>query len=140
MEPNFVIEQIRPELTRWLRQEVLYPEKQLTEMTLEEDSEGYHFGVFREGKLVAVVSLFIKGHDFQFRKFAVAAAMQKMGIGTALLQYITNFAVNEGAKRLWCNARLSAIPFYIKHDFLHTGNFFSKNGIDYEMMEKFFLG
>jgi phosphoribosylformimino-5-aminoimidazole carboxamide ribotide isomerase len=52
------------------------------------------------------------------------------------LNYITSFARNESGKTLWCNARLTAIPFYIKHEFKRTGKFFSKNGIDYEILEK----
>lgn len=133
---NTSIEQIRPELTWRLRQQVLYPQQELHEMEMEEDNNGYHFAVFRENKLVAVVSLFPKGDDFQFRKFAVDPLVQHMGIGSALLQYITGFALNEGAKRIWCNARLTAIPFYLKNGFRQTGEFFSKNGFDYEILEK----
>lgn len=130
------IEQIRPELTWRLRQQVLYPEQKLHEMEMDEDNGGYHFAVFMENKLVAVVSLFQKENAFQFRKFAVDPSVQCMGIGSALLQYVTNFAINEGAIRLWCNARLTAIPFYLKHDFVQTGERFSRNGFDYEILEK----
>ena len=133
---NISIEQIRPELTWRLRQQVLYPRQTLQEMEMDEDSNGYHFGVFRENKLVAVVSLFPNGKDFQFRKFAVDSSLQNRGIGSALLQYIADFAINEGAVRLWCNARLTAIPFYLKHDFVQTGEHFSRNGFDYEILEK----
>lgn len=133
---NISIEQIRPELTWRLRQQVLYPEQQLHEMEMEEDNDGYHFGVFRENKLVAVVSLFLRGEDCQFRKFAVEPSVQHMRIGSSLLQYITDFAINEGAKRIWCNARLTAVPFYLKNGFDQTGKFFSKNGFDYEILEK----
>lgn len=130
------IEQIPMELTWRLRQQVLYPAQKLYEMDMDEDADGYHFGAYQNNELVAVVSLFIKRDDIQFRKFAVNAAVQKTGIGSAVLQYITTFAVNEGGRRLWCNARLPAIPFYVKHGFHNTGVFFSKNGFDYEILEK----
>jgi phosphoribosylformimino-5-aminoimidazole carboxamide ribotide isomerase len=130
------IEQIRPELTWRLRQQVLYPQQKLHEMEMDEDNDGYHFGAFRNNKLVGVVSLFQRGDDFQFRKFAVDASVQNMGIGSAMLLYLTNFVLNEEGKRLWCNARLSAIPFYLKHGFAQTGEHFSKNGFDYEILEK----
>ncbi|GAA4095894.1 GNAT family N-acetyltransferase [Mucilaginibacter panaciglaebae] len=130
------IEQIRPELTWRLRREVLYPESPLYEMEMEEDKFGYHFGAFRNIDLVGVVSLFQDGTDFQFRKFAVMAEAQGTGVGTALLDYITNFAVAEGAQRIWCNARVSAIGFYLQFDFERIGEPFSKNGFDYEIMEK----
>lgn len=131
------IEQIRPELTWRLRKAILYPAQPLYEMEMEEDNHGYHFGAFEGDELIAVVSLFQNGDDFQFRKFAVVEGKQGQGIGSKLLQYITNFAINENGKRLWCNARLSAIGFYLKAGFSQTGTLFSRNGFDYEIMEKY---
>ncbi len=130
------IEQIRPELTWQLRRDVLYPDELKQNMGLEEDEHGTHFGAFKDNKLVGVVSLFQNGTDFQFRKLAIDPAVQKMGIGNNLLQYITGFAEHESGTRIWCNARISATGFYLKADFVQTGKFFSKNGYDYEIMEK----
>ncbi|HZX59881.1 MAG TPA: GNAT family N-acetyltransferase [Mucilaginibacter sp.] len=130
------IEQIRPELTWHLRQKVLYPAQKLYEMEMDEDLDGIHFGAFTDNKLVAVVSLFPKIDDFQFRKFAVDPDYQGKGVGNMLLNYITDFAQTDGGARIWCNARLSAIGFYLKSGFQQTGKFFSKNGFDYEILEK----
>ncbi len=130
------IEQIRPELTWRLRRDVLYPEEPIFKMEMEEDNHGYHFGAFAGNKLVAVVSLFINGSDFQFRKFAVVPEEQGRGIGKALLNYITDFVVNEGGSRLWCNARSSAIGFYARYGFTQTGSTFNRHGVEYEIMEK----
>jgi phosphoribosylformimino-5-aminoimidazole carboxamide ribotide isomerase len=130
------IEQIRPELTWHLRQKVLYPAQKLYEMQMDEDQDGIHFGAFINNELVAVVSLFNKNGDFQFRKFAVEPYYQSKGIGKTLMAYITDFAQAEGGKKIWCNARLSAIGFYLKNGFEQTGHFFSKNGFDYEMLKK----
>jgi GNAT superfamily N-acetyltransferase len=131
-----IIEQIRPEHTWHLRQEILYPESKLNEMAMEEDNNGYHFGAFVDNKIVAVVSLFQNGTDYQFRKFAVAANLQGTGIGKTMLQYITDFAIAGGATRIWCNARDTAVAFYAKYGFVQTGTLFSKNGFDYEIVEK----
>ena len=133
---NVSIEQIRPELTWHLRQKVLYPAQKLYEMEMEEDENGIHFGAFTDNKLVGIVSLFEKTGDFQFRKLAVDPDYQGKGIGNALLIYITDFAKAAGGTRLWCNARLSAIGFYEKIHFNHTGQLLSKNGFDYEILEK----
>ncbi len=130
------IEQIRPELTWRLRREVLFPDEPLYKMQMEEDNDGYHFGAFRDNALLAVVSVFPNNGDFQFRKFAVTAGAQGQGIGKELLNYITNFAVKEGAGRIWCNARTTAIGFYVKYGFVQTGTTFNRNGFDYEVMEK----
>ncbi len=130
------IEQIRPQLTWKLRQEVLYPDKKITEMEMDEDADGVHFAAFKDNKLVGVVSLFQRGSDFQFRKFAVEPSAQKTGIGTQVLQHIIDYALQNGGSRIWCNARLSAINFYLRSGFVHTGHFFSKHGFDYEILEK----
>ena len=135
---NFTIEQIRPELTWRLRQRVLYPESKLYEMEMEEDNHGYHFAAFKDNDIIAVVSLFNKDTDWQFRKFAVDAGVQNMGIGKTMLQHITDFSITGGGTRLWCNARDTAIGFYLKYGFSHTGRLFSKNGFNYEILEKQF--
>lgn len=132
------IEQIRPELTWRIRQKVLYPAQRLYEMEMEEDSLGYHFGAFMDNQLVGVVSLFQNGDDFQFRKFAVDESVQGKGIGKTMLQHLIDFATREDCKRLWCNARVAAIGFYLKYGFEHTNQFFSKNGFDYEILERKF--
>ena len=130
------LEQIRHELTWKLRQKVLYPQQTIAEVQMDEDADGYHFAAFVDNYIMGVVSLFRKDDSFQFRKLAVDASVQNQGIGSSLLNYITDFAKNEGGKTLWCNARVTAIPFYIKHGFEHTGKLFAKNGFDYEILEK----
>jgi GNAT superfamily N-acetyltransferase len=130
------IEQIKPQLTWRLRRDILYPNEQMFNMGMEEDNHGYHFAAFKDNYIVAVVSLFQRENDWQFRKFAVNDTVQGMGIGTQLLNYITGFVEQEQGTRLWCNARLSATGFYAKLGFSKTGNEFQKNGFDYIIMEK----
>jgi GNAT superfamily N-acetyltransferase len=130
------IEQIAPENTWRLRRDILYPNQKMFEMEMDEDIHGIHFGAFKNDKMVGVVSLFQKGNDFQFRKLAVDTSLQKTGVGNALLQYITVYAPENGGIRIWCNARSTAIGFYLKAGFVQTGELFSKSGFDYEIMEK----
>ena len=105
-------------------------------MEMEEDADGIHFGAFKDNKLAGVVSLFQNGTSFQFRKLAVDATMQKTGIGNSLLAYIIKYAEQNGGTRIWCNARTDATGFYLKLEFAETGDAFSKNGIDYVIMDK----
>lgn len=130
------IEQITPQLTWQLRRDVLYPGSYLHDMEIDEDLDAYHFGAFTATRLIGVVSLFAKGANWQFRKFAIDPAFQGQGIGKQLLDHVIAFAKSEDAASLWCNARLSAIGFYAKSGFVQTGQTFSKGGIDYEIMEK----
>ncbi len=131
------IEQITPALTWQLRRDVLYPEKKVFEMEMPEDEDGIHFGAFSGDKLAGVISLFNKDTDFQFRKLAVEPEFQGKGIGSELLQQVINHAVENGGTRIWCNARASAIGFYLKAGFSQTGQIFMNDtGIDYEIMER----
>ncbi|PAW93571.1 GNAT family N-acetyltransferase [Mucilaginibacter sp. MD40] len=131
------IEQITPHLTWQLRRDILYPNEYKFNMEMPEDEHGYHFGAFTDNKLVGVVSLFKDLNDWQFRKLAVDAAYQGKGIGTQLLHYLTGFVKQENGERLWCNARTSAVGFYIKLGFAETNKTFHKKGIDYVVMEKY---
>jgi ribosomal protein S18 acetylase RimI-like enzyme len=131
------IEQITPALTWRLRRDVLYPDKKVFEMEMEDDNYGIHFGAFEDDKLAGVISLFNEDTDFQFRKLAVEPEFQGKGIGGKLLQQVINHAVENGGTRIWCNARWSAIGFYLKAGFRQTGQLFANAaGIDYEIMEK----
>ena len=130
------IEQITPELTWRLRRDVLYPEGEIVDMAMDTDKDGIHFGAFTDNKLAGVISLFSVESVFQFRKFAVDPAFQGKGIGTALLSYITEFVIEDGGTKLWCNARLNATGFYLKNGFTQTDQLFSRNGNDYVIMEK----
>jgi len=134
--PDVIIKEINHESTWKLRNEVLYPDGKLNEMGMEEDIEGTHFGVFEKDVIVAIISLFFEGNSCQFRKFAVDPSMQGKGVGRLLLAHITEYAASKSATILWCNARISAIGFYIKGGFKHTGKFFTKNSFEYEILEK----
>ena len=130
------IEQIRQELTWKLRRDVLYPGETIDNVQLDEDDDAIHFGAFKDDQLVGVVSLFRRGTDFQFRKLAVGHPSQKVGVGTALLVYITEYARENGGLTIWCNARSPAIGFYLKNGFQLSGKSFSKNNINYMIMDK----
>jgi len=136
MENSSSIEQIRAELTWQLRRDILYPALTKREMEMEEDVDGIHFGLFTENKLAGVVSLFQNGTSFQFRKLAVDASFQHKGLGTLLVNYITQYSEENSGTLIWCNARVDAVAFYLKLGFAQTGRFFTKKGIDYEVMEK----
>jgi len=46
--------------------------------------------------------------------------------------------MENGATRLWCNARVTAANFLRKAGFEQAGETFNKSGIDYVVMEKLF--
>ena len=129
------IEQIRYELTWRIRHQVMYPDEPFDMIKLPEDPDGMHFGLYEGEWLTAVVSLFENGKVFQFRKFATLTAKQGMGYGSALLEYIIAYCREQGAEKLWCNARVSAEGFYAKFGFRPVGEVFVQHGLDFVQME-----
>lgn len=129
------IEQISQELTWKLRKKELYPDLPIEAIKLEEDDIGMHLGLFYQNKLTTVASLFENNNQLQFRKLATDSKFQRMGLGSKMINYILNYAKEKSFEKVWCNARISAKGFYEKLDFTKTGDVFSKDGIDYVVME-----
>ncbi|GAB3900237.1 GNAT family N-acetyltransferase [Larkinella knui] len=125
------IRQIKPEETYALRHEVLWPDKPVAYVILDDDAKGRHFGAFLAGDLVAVLSLFVENGVARFRKFATRPDCQRQGIGTRLLNQVIEDARKQGAHTLWCDARLSAADFYRRFGMEPEGELFYKGEIPY---------
>lgn len=121
-----------------IRQEVMYPDKDIDFVKLPDDERGLHIGVFEENKLVSVMSIFMEGRDVQFRKLATRNDLQNKGYATALMKWLIDYAKDVKLNRLWCNSRIEAKGFYSKFGYKETDNTFSKDGYDFIVMEKLF--
>ncbi|GAB3941406.1 hypothetical protein GCM10028805_04590 [Spirosoma harenae] len=131
--PNTTISicSIAPEQTYFLRHSVLWPDKSLEYVKIENDHEGYHFGAFLGDELVAVISLFVYGQASRFRKFAARPDLQRQGIGTQLLNHIMAEARRLGATTIGCDARLDAADFYRRFGMEAVSDVFYKGPIPY---------
>ncbi len=132
---NVVIEQIFPSLTWSIRQETMYPDKDLEAVKLDNDFNGIHFGLYVNHTLTGVVSLFIEQGTAQFRKLAVLPQMQKKGLGNLIIQHLLSFCKAEKVSTIWCNARIDAVGFYEKNGFVTSGEPFVRNHLQYVRME-----
>ena len=147
------INQITADLTEELRHLVLWPDKPLDYVRLDEDKNGYHFGAFVPGrdKPVAVISVFFEpipsvgsndrtasgdhGTTVRFRKFACHPEFQGQGIGTSLLRYAASYCTSKGATVFWCDARLSSSQWYEKRGLVPFGDTFFKDTVEYTRMK-----
>ncbi len=132
------IKEIKAQETYSLRQQVMWPDKPLEFVMLNNDEEGVHFGLWKDSNIISVVSLFRNGNVAQFRKFATKTSEQGNGFGTLLLEYVMTFVSNEKIEKLWCNARADKTSFYERLGMTQTPKTFMKEGIDYILMEKTF--
>jgi GNAT superfamily N-acetyltransferase len=132
---NF-IKPITAEQTWPVRQAVMYPNDLIEKVKLADDASGRHFGLFAGEELAAVVSLFVAGNAMQFRKLATVNAQQGKGFGKQMIAFIIELASAENLQMVWCNARLTALPFYQKFGFEAFGNTWQQNGHAYVLMKK----
>jgi len=132
------IRQITAAETWPLRHEVMWPDKPFAYVQLPDDDGGYHYGLFENGQLVSVLSLFLNGDLARFRKFATLPTHQRRGYGSRLLSHVLARAEDLGATRIWCSARVEAAPFYEKFGMQEAGERFPHEGMPYVRMEKTF--
>ena len=126
------------ELSRvWkLRYEVMYPEKDIEYVQLEEDEKGIHLGLYADDKLMSVISLFTENDSIQFRKIATLAAEQGKGYGTMLLNEVIDYAERNNIKKIWCNSRIEKTEFYEKFGFKKTNKKYEQDGRRFIIVEK----
>ncbi|NEW04991.1 GNAT family N-acetyltransferase [Paenibacillus sp. SYP-B3998] len=131
------IARIEKELAWTLRHAVMWPDRPIDFVKLEDDENGLHYGLFDGQRLLSVISLFIlHEHEAQFRKFATLEQEQGKGYGSMLLHFIINEAQSQGVRIIRCNARKSKADFYAKFGLQETNQVFTKEGFPYVVMEK----
>ena len=133
------IQQIMASMTWPLRQEVMWPDQPISYVQLPNDEDGLHFGGFLKGQIVAVCSLFIHKDEAQFRKLAVKRVVQGKGLGSLMILHVFKYAQEHGVNRIWCNARYAKRHFYHRFGMHETNHTFQKGGIDYVIMEAYFI-
>jgi len=119
-----------------IRHSVLWPDKPREFVKVPEDESGIHFGLYFEGALVSVISLFGDDQDIRFRKFATLPEFQGKGLGSRLLQHAIAYAQAQGYSRMWCDARTDALGFYKRFDFEKFSEPFFKEHIEYYKIER----
>ena len=117
-----------------IRHQVMWPDRPLEYIKLEDDPKGLHYGYFIKGKLVSVISVFITDRTAQFRKFATLKDYQGKGYGSKLLTYVLESMTEIDC--IWCNARLEKTGFYESFGMVITDETFEKGGIRYTIMKK----
>jgi predicted GNAT family N-acyltransferase len=103
----------------------------------EKEAEDLLLGAYNSEVLVGCCILTkIDETTVQLRQMAVAAAMQKAGVGRLVLSFAENLAKEKGFRTLVMHARDSVIPFYQKCGYSISGNRFFEVGIPHHKMQK----
>lgn len=131
-----MIKEISYKETYSIRQQVMWPDKPIDYIKLEEDPIGHHFAYYEQHQVLAVISVFIKDEQAQFRKFACLQSFQGQGIGRKLLNYVIRFLEKRDVKVIFCNARIEKTEFYESFGMSKFGENFQKDNQSYIIMKK----
>jgi GNAT superfamily N-acetyltransferase len=125
------LRQIPLEATRAVRQEVLRPHLTLEELAGHEPAGAVAFGAFADDELMAVGLVGADGEpgDWRVRGMATRSGARGRGAGSAILQALVQHAMDHGATRVWCNARIRARTLYQRAGFVVASDEFEPPGI-----------
>ena len=117
--------------TRALRRAVLRPRETIEDMAAHEPLGAYAVGAFEDGTLISVGLIGREGgeHAWRVRGMATLERERGRGAGRAVLDALVAHALAQGAARVWCNARVGAVPFYARAGFSTISEEFDIPGI-----------
>lgn len=131
---------ITPVQVRQLRHSVLRPFDPPEKLVYagDEDPDTLHAGAFADdGSLVGIASVCrepmpagsdrrgsVDGGAWRLRGMATVPAVRGQGLGRALLEACFDHIRARGGDLLWCNARVAALGFYERMDFMAQGEEF----------------
>jgi GNAT superfamily N-acetyltransferase len=104
---------------------------------LEAENDSHHLACYRGDRLAACLVLRpLEDGDIRMRQLAVAAELQRQGIGKALVEYSETFARDAGYRRMILHARETAAAFYENLGYSRVGDRFEEVTIPHWAMEK----
>ena len=132
--------------TRPLRGDVLRPGQPAPNLVYDGDDAPGHFhaGAILDGDVVGVATVYPEplptnieldnaeldaNNAFRLRGMATRPDLQGQGVGRAVLTRCITHVRDYGADILWCNARSSALGFYLGLGFATVGDEFDIAGI-----------
>lgn len=108
----------------------------LTSEEREGDKEHVYIVGFLGDDLCATAVLVPEGDRLKMRQVAVKKDHQGKGVASAMLKFCEEYALNKGVDEIYCHARETAIPFYLKNHYLAEGEPFIETTIPHLKMRK----
>jgi GNAT superfamily N-acetyltransferase len=138
--PAFVLRPVRAAETRPLRQRILRPHQRPEELVFAHDDAAatLHVGAFVAEEMVGTATVHPEAmpgpdgdprRDWRLRGMATAPPMRRRGVGAALVEACSEHVSSNGGRRVWCNARVGAAPFYAALGFVTVGEPFDMKDI-----------
>lgn len=121
-----------------LRQEILRTPLGLrfTPEELAAEKDYLHIAAMQGDILCATAMLVPKGTRYKMQRVAVREGLQGQGIGSSMMEYCEAVALERGVHTIYCHARETAVPFYLKLGYIPQGQPFDEQGIPHLKMSK----
>lgn len=87
-------------------------------------------------EVVATCMLVMQGDTCKMQRVAVKAELQGMHVGSQMLAFFENYAGEQSVKEIYCHARKTAVPFYLKNGYVTEGEEFIETTIPHIKMRK----
>lgn len=101
------------------------------------ESNYLHLAYYQNEKLIASLILVPEENGkIKMKQVVVATHHQGQGIGAKLIFAAEKLAVEKGYDFIYCHARDTAVPFYLKLNYTKVGEMFEEVTIPHWQMEK----
>ena len=126
---------VAPEIIYPLREEVIIKGTDRSKNSFDGDheKESFHTALLIAGEVLACASFFQRAFEnqkaFQLRGMAVKESHRGKGLGYRLMQYSEAVSKDKGIYFLWANARIKAVNFYLKMDWVAQAKTFEVKGV-----------
>ena len=120
-----------------LRHTAMWPDQPIDFVKLKDDRQGVHLGLFTDGSLVSVLSIFKDesgSHNAVIRKVCTHPDCRHQGFASSLIKEALRQMEADHVEAVFLDSRISAVPFYERLGFEKTGDVFEKYGKDYQKM------
>ncbi len=108
-----------------------------TPQQLEEEKDQIHMVAVENEEVVGVVLLQKIDHKTaKMRQFAVKDKFQGQGIGSELMAFFEDYAIEHGFSRIELHARERAVRFYTQFDYEKVGEVFKEVTLNHYKMVK----
>lgn len=108
-----------------------------TPQQLEEEKEQVHIVAVENGEVLAVVLLEkLNNKTAKMRQFAVKEKYQGQGIGSELIAFFEDYAIEHGFSKIELHARERAVRFYKQFDYERIGEVFKEVTLNHYKMVK----
>lgn len=97
-----------------------------------------HIAGYLANNLCMTLALVPEGAKLKMIQVATKPGLERRGIGSAALAFCERYCLERGIREIYCHARETAIPFYLRSGYVTEGENYILVGIPHVTMRKRF--